>query len=95
MPGVVVTEARSKHATKYKRASATAVAIVAAFGKVRPDDDYVSARTIKVLADLGDMRPDTFSGALAKVRKQGIEGWVYQKERQGFTRCPFPDTLAA
>jgi hypothetical protein len=98
MPGVVVHEARSKHATRYHRSTATAEAILKAFTEVRPSDDYVSARTIKALAGLSDMRAHKFSEALAKVRKQGVKGWAYMKERRGFVRCEFtftPEAAAA
>jgi hypothetical protein len=95
MPGVVVHEARSKHATKYRRASATVEAILKAFAEVRPSDEYVSARTIKALAGLSDMHPARFTEALAKVRKQGVDGWTYQKERRGFVRCEFNFTAEA
>jgi hypothetical protein len=90
LPGVLVSEARSKHASKYQRTNDTANAIESAFASVRHSDDYVSAKTLKGLAGLSHMKANRFAEALMKARQQGIPGWFYTKERRGFTRCPFP-----
>ena len=89
MPGVVVTEGRSRHDSGVTRRSETSDAIRRAFAAVRESDSYVSSRILKGLAGLSSMRPNKFSEALARVREQGIQGWAYQKSRNGFTRCPF------
>lgn len=92
MPGVHVRAARSKHDTKRGRATVTQEALQKAFEKVNPADDYIASRTLKLLAGLERMDADKFSRVLAKLRKDGAEGWTYQKSRQGFVRdsgCPF------